>query len=837
MNNWQSSFGGSVVKPSDVQYESLSLSANLALLWPTESMAGATYVADWVDVTATTTSLSIAMPDATTGATGVAGIFANIGSNSFTVRDAGGTQIAVIAASQAWIVLLVDNTTVNGVWRAYQLASTTSNAQASSLAGAGLKAFGSLLESDIETFTISTDSALTTAHRACAVNWTGDTAGTLQLDTIANLGVGWWAIVNNQGATTLSITTTNDQTINGLDALDLPESDSAVGYSTLIVCAAGGFTSYFFDPSPTSIEAGGTGADNATQALVNLGGTDLGIDIFTAPTAAAILALLGISTAFLTESTVATNQALTAGGTGTIYVATAALNVSLPQTGTVTTSFVFGVYAQNGIVTITPAPADAINGATPGVALSVPKGEALLMVTDAAGNWWPLFLPLAAAAGEWAVAGGTGDAITAAYVPANTALTDGMLLGFRASAANATTTPTFSPDGLTVHTVTKKGGVPLAPGDIPGALSEELVRYNLANTRWELLNPAGGSGGAGASWAVAAGTADAITATYSPPNSALSDGLLLGIRASGANTITAPTFAPDGLTLHTITKRGGGALIPGDIPGNLAEVLFRYNLANTRWELLNPSGSSAGSGAMPGAFRNLKIFNNAGTPNTKADISADSIVVGSSLSGPCYVLASVAVTCDIAVNGANGLDTGGVAASTWYSVWVIYNGSTAASLFSLSATAPTLPAGYSFFARVGWMRTGAGSTFLRTLQYGRTARYTAPALPVMASGAVGSITVPTWVAVATGNFVPSTASEIAVVAQATSTNSVVMAAPNNSYGAWTSTTNTPPLVIPSPGSTTTSAVSAQFLLESSNIYWASQGASNSIFCAGWSDNL
>lgn len=89
----------------------------------------------------------------------------------------------------------------------------------------------------------------------------------------------------------------------------------------------------------------------------------------------------------------------------------------------------------------------------------------------------------------WIAAGGTADAITATYAPAIVVLIDGMTLHFRAAAANATTTPTFAPNGLTAHTITKKGGTALLPGDIPGNLSECIVRYNLANTRWELLNP------------------------------------------------------------------------------------------------------------------------------------------------------------------------------------------------------------------------------------------------------------------------------------------------------------------------------------------------------------
>ena len=88
--------------------------------------------------------------------------------------------------------------------------------------------------------------------------------------------------------------------------------------------------------------------------------------------------------------------------------------------------------------------------------------------------------------------------------------------------------------------------------------------------------------------ATAAGTADAITATYVPALTLIDKQICVFV-ATGANTITNPTFAPDGLAAHTIVKHGGIALAAGDIPGALAVCILEYNLANTRWELLNPS--------------------------------------------------------------------------------------------------------------------------------------------------------------------------------------------------------------------------------------------------------
>jgi hypothetical protein len=93
-------------------------------------------------------------------------------------------------------------------------------------------------------------------------------------------------------------------------------------------------------------------------------------------------------------------------------------------------------------------------------------------------------------------------------------------------------------------------------------------------------------------WTIFGGTSDAITATYTPAHPQLSDGQLLWGRATAANATTTPTFEPDGFGPFPITRAGGGALLIGDIPGDLAEVIFRYNFANTRFELLNPSNQS-----------------------------------------------------------------------------------------------------------------------------------------------------------------------------------------------------------------------------------------------------
>ena len=109
-------------------------------------------------------------------------------------------------------------------------------------------------------------------------------------------------------------------------------------------------------------------------------------------------------------------------------------------------------------------------------------------------------------------------------------------------------------------------------------------------------------------WVAAGGTADAITASYAIPLTALVDGQLCFVRATAANATTTPTFSPSGLTARTIVKNGGVALVAGDIAGDGHELILRYRVSDTKWELLNPSNASAAILSANNAFTGNNTF-------------------------------------------------------------------------------------------------------------------------------------------------------------------------------------------------------------------------------------
>lgn len=79
------------------------------------------------------------------------------------------------------------------------------------------------------------------------------------------------------------------------------------------------------------------------------------------------------------------------------------------------------------------------------------------------------------------------------------------------------------------------------------------------------------------------------------------------------------------------------------------------------------------------------------------------------------------VTINAAVVGANGIDTGSLAASSTYYVHLIYDNTLVkpvAALLSLSSTAPTLPAGYGFFRVIGIWLTDGSSHLIKGYQAG-----------------------------------------------------------------------------------------------------------------------
>lgn len=135
-----------------------------------------------------------------------------------------------------------------------------------------------------------------------------------------------------------------------------------------------------------------------------------------------------------------------------------------------------------------------------------------------------------------------------------------------------------------------------------GKTYRSLVDNNTAQTpstsptKWELWALTQSQGDArvqnnSAIASVAGGTADAITATYTPAVTALTNGMSLYVRAGSANATTTPTFTPASGTIpaKTIVKGASAALAVGDIAGGGHWIELQYDLTLDKWVLQNPA--------------------------------------------------------------------------------------------------------------------------------------------------------------------------------------------------------------------------------------------------------
>jgi hypothetical protein len=108
----------------------------------------------------------------------------------------------------------------------------------------------------------------------------------------------------------------------------------------------------------------------------------------------------------------------------------------------------------------------------------------------------------------------------------------------------------------------------------------------------------------------------------------------------------------------------------------------------------------------------LLLSRNSGTPNTKIDIATG---VAMDDTNAAIMTTSGATTIDAGTTGANGLDTGSLANSTWYHVFLIGKVDGTVAGFMSTSTGPTLPTGYVYKRELGQVKTDGSAHFLAFL--------------------------------------------------------------------------------------------------------------------------
>ena len=236
--SYNSPFTANVIQPTDVSFRDVTLSANTQLSWPINGNATDDYTARIMDVTATTTGLSLYMPPANQASVGNDALIRNIGANTFTIKDyAGANVITTVAAGTAKYIYITDNPDEEGTWGVIAFGAGASAADAGTLAGYGLLAISNTLNQSAPVTTFSSDDTADSTFRAQTYVWTGG-AGTLTLDGASTLGNNWFFMLRNGGTGTLTVATTAPDLFDGSASVLLQAGDSCI-----VVCSGTAFYS------------------------------------------------------------------------------------------------------------------------------------------------------------------------------------------------------------------------------------------------------------------------------------------------------------------------------------------------------------------------------------------------------------------------------------------------------------------------------------------------------------------------------------------------------------------------------------------------------------------
>lgn len=456
---------------------------------------------------------------------------------------------------------------------------------------------------------------------------------------------------------------------------------------------------------------------------------------------------------------------------------------------------------------------------------------------------------------------------------------DGQSLALRLNVTSGTA-PVLSADGGTSYPIQTSPGTAVAAGVLVAG-TPYRVTFNLASLAWVLQDFYATTVAPGS--IVTSMLADHAV-TYQKMQRPSTTSRLLGTPSLAAKNITGAANNGSGLIRLTVADTTGLTTgqtkvvtgVVGTTEANGTWVLTVINsttvdLQGSAFVNTYVSGGTIGgsveeltlgtglslvgnniTAAFPpsGAFKSLSIKV---TGNTTIAVTADYVVT---TDGTAFQTTAVNCTINMASTGINGIDTGSIATSQWYYIWIMAQppGGSTGCTASLQSTANgtflgNRPSGYTYYGRVGAVRTAAGVAQLKgTWQMGRRANYivglaqtTTTQIAISGTGGTFSNQSPDLDPVSISGLVPPTASVIWLKVATQYQNAGItnlFVAPSSAY----SGANNGPLgsngrVYNFYSLANQTGTSFPLFLEGSNIYWQSNGTGGVIACDGWEDNL
>ena len=243
MTTYTSPFAGDVVLPTDVSYASYSISADLTLVWPINGNISTNVAARIMDITPSTSGLSVLMPPANQVSVGQDAFIKNPSAFTLTIKSSTGATLGTITAGGTRYFYITNNSTASGTWSNIALGIGTSSPDATTLAGFGLQATGATLNQTAPVSSVTAGYTFLSTDRAQTKVWGGGT-GSATLPIASSLGNNWFCFFKNNGTGTLTISTT------GLNTIDLGASKAfQPNESCIIICDGAEFVTVGYGTS------------------------------------------------------------------------------------------------------------------------------------------------------------------------------------------------------------------------------------------------------------------------------------------------------------------------------------------------------------------------------------------------------------------------------------------------------------------------------------------------------------------------------------------------------------------------------------------------------------
>lgn len=235
MANYNDVFGNFTVPPAEATYSRLTLTESGSLAWPSNfsgEVEGQHLATDILEVSAASPGRQLLFPPANEASVGQDILVRNIGAESVELFDAEGGPLTVLSSGEAKYLYVMNNSTAAGGWSMFTYGTGTSGADASLLAGSGLRAAG---DNTIQVAAVhrglDSDYQIVEDDRGLLLNVE---VGTITITTpdATSVGPGFYCFMRNSALAMTSIVPFGAQSINGVGAWSLSPGDSMILMST-----------------------------------------------------------------------------------------------------------------------------------------------------------------------------------------------------------------------------------------------------------------------------------------------------------------------------------------------------------------------------------------------------------------------------------------------------------------------------------------------------------------------------------------------------------------------------------------------------------------------------